>query len=591
MRKKLLSALLAVALTLPSGLSFEAAKEAQAASTFKTKSPYTGSTYTHSAVFEGKNIYHGVDVSYHNGTIDWAKVKADGIEYAFIRVAYRGWGSGKLVDDAQYKKNIKNALANGIKVGLYFFTEAVNTTEAKEEAEYAVKLASDYEVTLPIAFDYEYQYSDGKNVSRKKGLSKAKATANTKAFCEAIKAAGYTPAVYANGYDLKNLIDGASLEKDYLIWLANYTTKTSYTGLYDIWQYSSSGTVSGIKNRCDVNFYYSDKKLSEINDNGYDLKNATISSISAQTYTGKEITPSITLKIGNKKLVKDQDYKLAYTNNIKAGKATIKITAAGDYVGARTKTFDIKPKAIKAVTAVPATKRVTLKWNSSDGANGYQIYRRSTYKGTFKLVKTIKDPKTLNWTNKSLSEGREYTFKVRPYGTGGGKTVYNGFVNVTAGPLPAGKSFYTATKTVILKTPSAKGKKLVTAPAGAMVEYIGKTVLANKKKFYHVAYKKGSKTYKGYLTTIKGIKFYEAKKTLANAPLCTTAGNDTTKVLTIPKGKNVLIMSKATVNKVVWYKVSYYANKKVNIGFVSSEQIDGPIKKQSLTEEATIIEE
>lgn len=130
-------------------------------------SPFTGKTYTHSDVFHGKNVYHGIDVSYHNGAIDWAKAAADGVEYAFIRVGYRGWGSGTVVEDPRFKTYIKDALDAGVHVGLYFFTEARTTKEAIEEANFCLKMAANYDIELPIAFDYEYQYSDGSLVQSK----------------------------------------------------------------------------------------------------------------------------------------------------------------------------------------------------------------------------------------------------------------------------------------------------------------------------------------------------------------------------------------------------------------------------------------
>ena len=108
-------------------------------------SPFTGKTYTHSLMYsKEKNVYHGIDVSYHNGAIDWAKAAADGVEYAFIRVGYRGWGSGTVVEDPRFKTYIKDALDAGVHVGLYFFTEARTTKEAIEEANFCLKMAANY---------------------------------------------------------------------------------------------------------------------------------------------------------------------------------------------------------------------------------------------------------------------------------------------------------------------------------------------------------------------------------------------------------------------------------------------------------------
>ena len=134
MRKKLLCALLAVSMVVSSGTMLPNTQAVTASAASTSVSPFTGKTYTHSDVFQGKNVYHGIDVSYHNGAIDWAKAAADGVEYAFIRVGYRGWGSGTVVEDPRFKTYIKDALDAGVHVGLYFFTEARTTKEAIEEA-------------------------------------------------------------------------------------------------------------------------------------------------------------------------------------------------------------------------------------------------------------------------------------------------------------------------------------------------------------------------------------------------------------------------------------------------------------------------
>mgnify|MGYP002929691208 CR=1 FL=1 len=110
MRKKLLCALLAVSMVVSSGTMLPNTQAVTASAASTSVSPFTGKTYTHSDVFQGKNVYHGIDVSYHNGAIDWAKAAADGVEYAFIRVGYRGWGSGTVVEDPRFKTYIKDAL-------------------------------------------------------------------------------------------------------------------------------------------------------------------------------------------------------------------------------------------------------------------------------------------------------------------------------------------------------------------------------------------------------------------------------------------------------------------------------------------------
>lgn len=136
----------------------------------------------------------------------------------------------------------------------------------------------------------------------KAGISKAQATANCEAFCDTISAGGYTPMIYANSSDLKTLIDGASLQQKYMIWLANYTTKTSYTGEYDIWQYSSTGKINGFTTNVDCNFWYSDTDIAKINFNSGELKDAAIAKIPTQIYTGKEIKPALTVTLNRRRI-------------------------------------------------------------------------------------------------------------------------------------------------------------------------------------------------------------------------------------------------------------------------------------------------
>ena len=192
----------------------------------------------------------GIDVSKYQGNIDWGAVAASGINFAIIRVGYRGSSSGALVQDPYFKKNISGATKAGIKVGLYFFTQAVNEAEAVEEASMAMSLASGYKVTYPIFIDTE-RASDG----RANGLSKSARTAVVKAFCQTIRNGGYKAGVYASKSWYANQLNASALN-GYCIWVAQYNSSCTYSGKYDMWQYSSKGSVSGIKGNVDMNISY-----------------------------------------------------------------------------------------------------------------------------------------------------------------------------------------------------------------------------------------------------------------------------------------------------------------------------------------------
>lgn len=204
----------------------------------------------------------GIDVSKYQGNIDWAKAKANGVEFAIIRVGYRGSSSGTLNEDEYYKKNIEGALAQGIRVGVYIFSQAITEDEAIAEANYVISRVYKYNITLPIVIDYEYSGSNGTDGRLfEANLSKDEATAVCKAFCETVKNAGYTGMVYANRSMLTSGLNAEEIAKDYHIWLAHYTATTNYTGTYDFWQYSSKGDgqTYGMQSQyVDMNYWYDD---------------------------------------------------------------------------------------------------------------------------------------------------------------------------------------------------------------------------------------------------------------------------------------------------------------------------------------------
>ena len=192
----------------------------------------------------------GIDVSKYQGNIDWGAVAASGINFAIIRVGYRGSSTGVLVEDPYFKRNISGATKAGIKVGVYFFTQAVTEAEAVEEASMAMSLVSGYRMTYPIFIDTE-SASNG----RANGLSRSSRTAIVKAFCQTVQNGGYKAGVYASKSWFNNQLNASSLN-GYCIWVAQYSSSCTYTGKRDLWQYSSKGKVSGISGNVDMNISY-----------------------------------------------------------------------------------------------------------------------------------------------------------------------------------------------------------------------------------------------------------------------------------------------------------------------------------------------
>ena len=193
----------------------------------------------------------GIDVSKWQKEIDWDKVKNEGVDFAIIRCGYRGSVTGSLVEDPYFEQNIKGARAAGIKVGVYFFTQAVNEVEAVEEASMVISLVRDYELQYPVFIDTEGAGGNG----RADSLNVEERTAVCEAFCTTVKNAGLEAGVYASRNWYNNKLTANTLES-YTIWLAEYRSVPLYQGYYQMWQYTSKGKINGINGNVDLNVSY-----------------------------------------------------------------------------------------------------------------------------------------------------------------------------------------------------------------------------------------------------------------------------------------------------------------------------------------------
>lgn len=197
--------------------------------------------------------YKGIDVSQHQGKIDWKKVAQDGVQYAIIRVGYRGYGEeGKLVEDTQYKKNIEGALAAGIRVGAYFYSQATSEAEAKEEAEFVLERIKKYKITCPVVVDSELV--DGAE-GRMDSISAQERAQYAAVFCDRVEQAGYKSMIYHNLEVGVVKMELPMLEK-YDRWFASYSETLYYPYEYKMWQYTDKGKVSGIKGNVDLNISF-----------------------------------------------------------------------------------------------------------------------------------------------------------------------------------------------------------------------------------------------------------------------------------------------------------------------------------------------
>ena len=196
----------------------------------------------------------GIDVSKYQGEIDWAAVKNDGVDYAIIRVGIRGYSEGGILEDEFFRQNIEGAIANDIPVGVYFFTQALNEEEALEEANFVIEMLQGYSLTYPVYLDIE---DVKKENCRTNGLTATERTNNAKVFLEAIREAGYQPAIYGNMKTFLLMLDLAALEQ-YDKWFAGYTLPIYYPYEYKMLQYSEKGRVAGISGQVDINICFKD---------------------------------------------------------------------------------------------------------------------------------------------------------------------------------------------------------------------------------------------------------------------------------------------------------------------------------------------
>lgn len=367
----------------------------------KTRSRYTGITYTHNSKFKNKELVYGMDVSQHNGKINFKKAKRDGIEFVFIRVGYTGYtkSSFSLNLDKKYKTYIKDATKAGLKVGVYWYSQSTKVSEAKKEAKALLKAIKGYSITMPVVFDYEFADTKKGRLDSAK-LSKTNMTANALAFLNTVSNAGYDACIYASENFLVEHLYANQISSNFKVWLANYSSKTNYNGDYEFWQHTAKGRVSGMRGNVDINFWY---------------KGENSTYLGTQVYTGAPIECGVYAAIDGKALVENVDYTLTYSNNVNVGTAHITLNGIGEHKGLKQNyTFNIVPNKVKNVGHISSENTsLKLSWNSVLGADAYVITAES-----INNIKTF--TKTVYGRTEGeiegLIDGNEYIVTVRALG-------------------------------------------------------------------------------------------------------------------------------------------------------------------------------
>lgn len=411
-------------------------------SSFTTVSDLNNSTYYHDSVYEDCEILNGIDVSWWQGggkgsttsKINWKKMHAAGADFAFVRAASRDTADGSIYEDTTASAHINGAQANKMNVGLYIFSQAVDSNEAVEEADYVLNLIDqyDWDIDMPIIIDREA----GRMTKRltKAKLSKAKETAVVQAFADEITSAGYKAGVYAS-YSWYNTKMNADDLVDCAIWIARYnnmTTSNAKSGTpyadvlcdYEFWQYSSQkpSASTGYTGNLDVDFWYKDTNVT--------TENLTMSKNTANT---------ITLAWDD---ADDADAYRVYRYNEGTGKynylATTSDTGFTDTNLQPGTNYQYKVRCVwtiggnnyygtysSALTAptLPAQvtnvrvdkqtgKTVSLAWDSVNGADGYRIYRYNSDSDSYEELDTVGADRT-SYEVTGLASACEYRFKIR----------------------------------------------------------------------------------------------------------------------------------------------------------------------------------
>lgn len=199
--------------------------------------------------YRGADHLLGIDVSAHQGVINWQAVASEEIDFAIIRAGYRGSTVGELYEDEQFRYNLQAAQENGLQVGVYFFSQALNVEEAREEADFVCSLLEGTSLSLPIYFDWEFI---GGRVER---LGDVPMTECAVAFCERVKELGFEPGVYFNQEFGYYYLDMTKLQ-DYHLWLAEYNETPTFLYRYDCLQFTDHGNIAGIDTTVDLNILF-----------------------------------------------------------------------------------------------------------------------------------------------------------------------------------------------------------------------------------------------------------------------------------------------------------------------------------------------
>ncbi len=381
---------------------------------------------THQKRFNAFNKLYGIDVSVYNGDIDFEKVKAEGYQFVIVRAGARGYGAeGNMIEDKRFEEHVDNAHKAGLMVGAYYYTQAVNKEEVKQEAEVTLKKIGGRKLEMPVYFDiepaYDWNGKAGRLVAAK--LSKEEKAELCQYYCDLINDAGYDSGVTSCKSWFEWEINMSMLENSYDIWLAHYTNSTNYSNDYNMWQFSSARKVEGVYSaRTDQDVRYVDqirpygsqkltfttdaekvqlKWKATVNTLGYIVYKNDASGKAVKLGTTKDLTFTVpreqadtTYYIKSYNIL-DETYYYSDSSNT--------VTVSG-----------LKLSGIKTVNVTDSS--VELKWTPTNAANGYCIYMNDKLLGYSNSAK---------YTVNGLKAETKYKFSICAFFNSDSSTAYS----------------------------------------------------------------------------------------------------------------------------------------------------------------------
>lgn len=478
---------------------------------------------TSSDVITANSNYRGIDVSKWQGKIDWEKVAASGIKFAMIRVA--GHVKKVISEDEYFATNVTEATKAGLKVGVYFYSVAETKAEAVAEANYVLEKIKPYKLTLPVAYDIEDEFYQGK-------LGKSLNGDLCISFCETIKAGGYTPMVYANLNWLTNYIAYDKI-KIYDLWFARYNSVTEYANPIRIWQFSNTGSVSGISGNVDLDYMFDPNETTK----------------GLMNYNQSDKTIRYMVQSGDSFDAIASKYHMSAANLLSLNTSitdTSKI-AAGDLIKVNGYSLSTPNKPNIARSTY---KSLTLSWSGTSGASGYYVYRANSKGGTYSKVGATNKR---SFIDTGLVTKKTYYYKIKAY-----RDEVTGIKVSSYSPISSQNTILSAVKNLKASSPEYTKIKLTWSAAGGANSYYIYRATSEKGTYKKIATATGT-SYTDDKLTFNKTYYYKVKtfRKQDSGNVTSAYSSVVTKKpsLTKPKGIKVSTSSYDKI-KLTWNKVT-----------------------------------